>query len=104
MKTVLPGGGGGGIGFAGVLIVVGIGIVGWLATGIYTVDEGERGVELVLGDVVGLTSPGLNYNLPYPIGEVYKPQSNFSVKQRWVWTRPSPLPGQCGHATFPRKA
>lgn len=73
MKTVLPGGGGGGIGFAGVLIVIGIGIVGWLATGIYTVDEGERGVELVLGDVVGLTSPGLNYNLPYPIGEVYKP-------------------------------
>lgn len=73
VKTVLPGGGGGGIGFAGVLIVIGIGIVGWLATGIYTVDEGERGVELVLGDVVGLTSPGLNYNLPYPIGEVYKP-------------------------------
>ncbi len=73
MKTVLPGGVGGGIGFAGVLIVVGIGIVGWLLTGIYTVDEGERGVELVLGDVVGLTSPGLNYNLPYPIGEVYKP-------------------------------
>jgi len=73
MKTVLPGGGGGGIGFAGVLIVVGIGIVGWLATGIYTVDEGERGVELVLGDVVGITSPGLNYNLPYPIGDVYKP-------------------------------
>ena len=51
MKTVLPGGGGGGIGFAGVLIVLGIGIVGWLATGIYTVDEGERGVELVLGEV-----------------------------------------------------
>ncbi|WP_306142937.1 FtsH protease activity modulator HflK [Roseibium sp. MMSF_3412] len=73
MKTVLPGGGGGGIGFAGVLIVIGIGIVGWLATGIYTVDEGERGVELVLGDVVGITSPGLNYNLPYPIGDVYKP-------------------------------
>ncbi|MEO0979777.1 MAG: FtsH protease activity modulator HflK [Pseudomonadota bacterium] len=73
MKTVLPGGGGGGIGFAGVLIVIGIGIVGWLATGIYTVDEGERGVELVLGEVVGITSPGLNYNLPYPIGDVYKP-------------------------------
>jgi membrane protease subunit HflK len=73
MKTVLPGGGGGGLGLAGILIVIGIGVIGWLATGIYTVDEGERGVELVLGKVVGLTSPGLNYNLPYPIGEVYKP-------------------------------
>lgn len=75
MKSVLPGGGGGGggLGLAGILIVIGIGVIGWLFTGIYTVDSGERGVELVLGKVVGLTAPGFNYNLPYPIGEVYKP-------------------------------
>ncbi|GAA0774036.1 FtsH protease activity modulator HflK [Roseibium denhamense] len=72
MKTVLPGGGGG-LGAAGVLIVVGLGLIGWLATGFYIVDERERGVELVLGKVESLTSPGINYNWPYPIGEVYRP-------------------------------
>jgi modulator of FtsH protease HflK len=73
MKTVLPGGGGGGVGFVGILIIIGVAIVGWLFTGFYTVDARERGVELVLGKVTDLTSPGFNYNFPYPIGEVYKP-------------------------------
>ncbi|PVB61653.1 FtsH protease activity modulator HflK [Labrenzia sp. 011] len=74
MKNVLPGGGGGGLGFVGVMIVIGIGVIGWLLTGLYVVDEGEVGVELVLGKVEDQTPPGLNYNWPYPIGEVYKPQ------------------------------
>ncbi|WP_299817347.1 FtsH protease activity modulator HflK [uncultured Roseibium sp.] len=74
MKNVLPGGGGGGLGFVGILIVIGIGVIGWLLTGLYVVDEGEVGVELVLGKVEDQTPPGLNYNWPYPIGEVYKPQ------------------------------
>ncbi len=74
MKTVLPGGGGAGLGFIGVLIVVGIVLIGWLATGFYVVDEGEVGVELVLGKVENQTSPGLNYNWPYPVGEVYTPK------------------------------
>jgi len=74
MKTVLPGGGGGGLGVIGVLIVFGVVVIGWLATGFYVVDEGEAGVELVLGEVTDQTTPGLNYNWPYPIGEVYKPK------------------------------
>jgi len=74
MKTVLPGGGGGGLGVIGVLIVFGVVVIGWLATGFYVVDEGEAGVELVLGEVTDQTPPGLNYNWPYPIGEVYKPK------------------------------
>ncbi|POF28685.1 FtsH protease activity modulator HflK [Roseibium marinum] len=74
MKNVLPGGGGGGLGFAGIMIVIGIGVIGWLLTGLYVVDEREVGVELVLGKVADQTPPGLNYNWPYPIGEVYKPQ------------------------------
>ena len=73
VKTVLPGGGGG-LGALGVLIVIGLGIVGWLATGLYRVEEGEVGVELVLGQVSDQTPPGLNYNWPYPIGQVYKPR------------------------------
>jgi len=75
MKNVLPGGGGG-FGALGIAIVVGLAVIGWLATGIYIVDEGkgEVGVELVLGKVTDQTGAGFNYNWPYPIGEVYKPQ------------------------------
>ncbi|CTQ68057.1 FtsH protease activity modulator HflK [Roseibium alexandrii] len=75
MKNVLPGGGGG-LGILGVLIVIGLGVLGWLATGVYIVDEGrgEVGVELVLGKVTDQTGTGFHYNWPYPIGEVYKPQ------------------------------
>jgi membrane protease subunit HflK len=75
MKTVLPGGGGG-LGALGILIVIGLGVVGWLATGFYVVDEGrgEVGVELILGEVTDQTGTGFHYNWPYPIGEVYKPQ------------------------------
>lgn len=75
MKNVLPGGGGG-FGALGIAIVVGLVVVGWLLTGIYVVDEGkgEVGVELVLGKVTDQTGAGFNYNWPYPIGEVYKPQ------------------------------
>lgn len=75
MKNVFPGGGGsGGLGVVGVLIVFCVAVIGWLATGIYVVDEGEVGVELVLGEVTDQTPPGLNYNWPYPVGEVYKPR------------------------------
>lgn len=74
MKTVLPGGGGSGLGVIGVLIVVAVVVIGWLATGFYVVDEGEVGVELVLGEVTDQTPPGLNYNWPFPVGEVYRPK------------------------------
>ncbi|MBN9671599.1 FtsH protease activity modulator HflK [Roseibium aggregatum] len=73
MKTVLPGGGGS-LGALGILIIVLVVLVVWLATGFYRVQEGEVGVELVFGKVVDQTPPGLNYNWPYPIGEVYLPQ------------------------------
>ncbi|MCX2721912.1 FtsH protease activity modulator HflK [Roseibium salinum] len=73
MKSILPGGGGN-LGFVGVLIVIGIGIITWLMTGFYIVNEGEVGVELVLGEVVDQTPPGFSYNWPYPVGQVYKPR------------------------------
>ncbi|WP_428670915.1 FtsH protease activity modulator HflK [Roseibium sp.] len=74
MKTVLPGGGGGRLGAAGVLIVAAVVAIGWLATGFYVVEQSEVGVELVLGEVENQTPPGLNYNWPYPIGEVFTPE------------------------------
>jgi membrane protease subunit HflK len=73
MRNVLPGGGGS-LGFIGFLIVFGVVAIIWLFTGFYVVDEGEVGVELVLGKVEDQTPPGLNYNWPYPIGEVETPQ------------------------------
>lgn len=83
MKTVLPGGGGGGFGALGIAIVVGLAVAGWMLTGIYIVDEGkgEVGVELVLGKVTDQTGAGFNYNWPYPIGEVYKPQVELQREQ-----------------------
>ncbi|WP_310619117.1 FtsH protease activity modulator HflK [Flexibacterium corallicola] len=73
LKSVMPGGGGGGMGFKGILLAVFIAVVIWLATGIYRVETNEVGVALVFGKVEGHTSPGLNYNWPYPVGEVYTP-------------------------------
>jgi len=70
LKRVMPGGMGTGRGVAlGVLIVVAI----WLATGFYRVQPGEQGVELLFGRFVKVTTPGLNYWFPAPIGEVFKP-------------------------------
>jgi membrane protease subunit HflK len=52
-------------------IIALIGVALWLATGFYRVQPDEQGIALVLGKVWKLTSPGLSYNLPAPIGEVY---------------------------------
>lgn len=71
LKTVLPGGG---LGAKGIALAVGIGVLVWLGTGFYRVEPDEVGVELVLGQVVAQTPPGLNYNWPYPIGDVYTPE------------------------------
>ena len=53
-------------------IVVGIAVVVWLLTGIYTVNPGEQGVVRQFGSHVGTTEPGLQYHLPTPIQRVDK--------------------------------
>jgi membrane protease subunit HflK len=68
------GGGGGSFGAKGVALVVIIGALLWMATGLYTVARDEVGINMVFGRYVGKTEPGLNYNLPYPIGQVIKPK------------------------------
>lgn len=71
LKNFMPGGNLGGRG----LLLVGLGLVLlWLATGVYTVRPNEVGLNLIFGKYVGKTGQGLNYNLPYPIGSVIKPQ------------------------------
>jgi membrane protease subunit HflK len=68
---MIPGGFGGGK-LAGVIAAIVVAV--WLATGFYTVDTNEQGVELVFGELFETTGEGLNYNFPAPIGEVLLPQ------------------------------
>ena len=71
IRNFIPGGGSmGGKGLAALaLLAVGI----WLATGIYTVRPNEVGLNLIFGRYVGQSAQGLNWNWPYPIGSVVKP-------------------------------
>ncbi|MEL6869889.1 MAG: FtsH protease activity modulator HflK [Pseudomonadota bacterium] len=66
---------------AGLLVVLVIGLVFWLTTGFYRVDQAERGLELRFGEYVGDTGPGLHWHLPYPIETVEK--VNASVIDRF---------------------
>lgn len=69
LKSVMPGGGFGG---GGVAAIVALAALGWFATGIYTVQPNEAGIETVFGKFTERTAPGLNYNWPYPLGAVQK--------------------------------
>jgi len=57
----------------GVILLVLAVIAVWLGSGFYRVQPGEQGVELMFGRFVKQTTPGLNYWLPAPIGEVLTP-------------------------------
>ena len=63
---------GGGFGAAGILLAVVLGVGLWLLSGFYTIGPNQVGLNLVFGKYTGKTSPGLNYNWPYPIGDVDK--------------------------------
>jgi len=71
IKQIFPGG-------PGRSRIIGLGIVAviaiWLASGFYRVQPEEQGVALIFGKWVATTQPGLNYNLPSPIGTVYRPK------------------------------
>ncbi len=69
-RRALPGGFGGGR-VIGLAVLAGIAL--WFASGFYRVQPGELGVELLFGKYLRLTTPGLNYWLPRPIGQVITP-------------------------------
>ena len=54
-------------GAAGLVIILAIGIVGWLFTGIYQVNEQERAVVLRFGTFHRYEEPGFKIRLPNPI-------------------------------------
>jgi len=68
-KSFMPSGGGGG---RGLILVVLAAVLLWLGSGFYRIQPGEQGVELLFGEYAKLTSPGLNYWPPSPIGDVIK--------------------------------
>jgi membrane protease subunit HflK len=60
-------GGGRSFGTMGLLILLAIGVVGWLFTGIYQVNEQERAVVLRFGTFHRYEEPGFRIRLPNPI-------------------------------------
>lgn len=69
LRNLAPRGGMGGLGLLGAVLAV---VLIWLLSGFYTVGPNEVGINLLFGRYTGKTQAGLNYNLPYPIGEVQK--------------------------------
>ncbi len=69
-RRALPGGFGGGR-VIGLAVLAGVAL--WLASGFYRVQPGELGVEMLFGKYLRVTTPGLNYWLPRPIGQVVTP-------------------------------
>lgn len=60
-------GGGGSFGI-GLLVV--IAALVWLASGIYIIDAGKRGVVLRFGQFAAITTPGPHWHIPYPVETV----------------------------------
>ena len=63
-----------GMGGRGLLALALVGTIVWLLSGFYTVGPNEVGLNRIFGRYTGKTGPGLNYNLPIPIGSVEKLQ------------------------------
>ncbi|MCL7744590.1 FtsH protease activity modulator HflK [Guyparkeria hydrothermalis] len=74
LKDRFGGSGGGGMGNAGgskgILAIIGIVLIGWLISGIYIVDEGQRGIVLTFGKYTSTAGPGPHWHPPYPISDV----------------------------------
>ena len=71
VKRFMPGGFGG---TRSLVLIIALIIAVWLGSGFYTVEPDEQGVELVFGEWLATTQPGLNYNYPAPIGQIYRPK------------------------------
>jgi membrane protease subunit HflK len=67
VRNILPGGF---LSKRGVILVVLVLVIAWLASGLYRVQTNEQGLELVLGKYSSTTGEGLNFNWPSPIGDV----------------------------------
>ena len=71
VRKFLPSGGGGA---KRIVVLAAAALIVWFATGFYRVDPEELGVELLFGKFNERTQPGLNWNFPSPIGQVFTPK------------------------------
>ncbi len=70
VRRILPGGLGGGKGYA----IIGLVLVAvWLLSGLYRVETAEQGVVMLFGRYDHTTGPGLHLFFPAPIGRVLTP-------------------------------
>lgn len=68
LSGVFGGGSGGAApGSSGGYVLIVMLAIAWLATGLYRVDQAERGVEQRFGAYTETTLPGLHWHFPYPI-------------------------------------
>jgi len=70
----------------------------WLASGIYVVGPGERGIERLFGRVMSQTEPGLRYRLPWPV-QSHDVVDTARVRRTEIGFRtergtPRPVPGE----------
>ena len=70
VKNIMPGGLGSP---RSIILVLLLAVIVWLLSGLYRVQPGENGIELLFGRYVNTTQPGLNYWAPWPVGSVQKP-------------------------------
>jgi membrane protease subunit HflK len=82
LRSFLPGGGGKRPGSRpslprsggrGVILLVLLAVIVWLATGFYRVQPDEQGVVLRFGAFDRTSLPGLNYHMPWPVESVVTP-------------------------------
>ncbi len=66
------GGAGGRINRIGLGLIVAVAVGLWLLSGLYIINQGERGVELKFGKKDEVTGPGLHWHLPWPVERVEK--------------------------------
>jgi membrane protease subunit HflK len=86
IRDLIPGGGMGAKGAIAIGLLV---IAAWLVVGgFYRVQPNEVGLNLIFGRYIGQSGPGLNYNFPYPIGSVIKPDVT-AVNRTEVGYRPA---------------
>jgi len=76
------GGGGAGISGKGIGVIAGLAFVVWMASGIYIIDEGFRGLELRFGEYQRTVGSGPHWRPPYPIGTIER----VNVEERRVVT------------------
>lgn len=51
-----------------ILWLIPLAVCAWFLSGCYVVEEGDRGVNLLLGRLQSVTTPGFNWHLPWPLG------------------------------------